>query len=140
MFTINRYRLLIIFSLILTFLISCTTYQAPALPEHELATIGIDPTSYRIRFLGVDDTYLSYLGGLNSFSGRKDLKIKPGKRIIHIAYSDAVGNGNLREGGSKLVFEARANERYIVHEKTEGQRFKTWITREDGSPVELLQE
>jgi hypothetical protein len=118
-------------------LTACATYQTPALPASQLATISIDPNSHRLRFMAVDGVYLSAIGGLNSFAGRDDLQLQPGKRTIQVEYTEAVGLG-LAKGGVLLVFEAQAGKRYVVRERTDGKRFVAWLTTDNGDKVPLL--
>jgi hypothetical protein len=116
---------------------ACATYQPPALPANQLATISIDPNSHRLRFMAVDGVYLSAIGGLNSFAGRDDLRLQPGKRTVQVEYTEAVGTG-LAKGGVLLVFEAQAGKRYVVRERTEGRKFVAWLTTDNGDKVPLL--
>jgi hypothetical protein len=115
----------------------CATYQPPELPANQLASIGIDPNAYRLRFLSVDGVYLSAIGGLNSFSGRDVLKVLPGKRAIQIQSSEVVGT-TLREGGVLLVFDAQAGKQYSVRERRDGSRFYVWLATDNGQSVPLL--
>lgn len=115
----------------------CATYQPPDLPSNQLATIGIDPNSHRLRFMSVDGVYLSAIGGLNSFAGRDDLKLQPGKRTVQVEYSEVFGT-TLKKGGVLLVFDAQAGKRYVVHDRPDGARFYVWLTTNSGDKVPLL--
>jgi hypothetical protein len=112
----------------------CATYQPPSLPDNQLATIGVDANDFKLKFISVDGAFISSIGRLNSFSGRSELKIQPGKRSIQMDYS----NLYQERGTSTLVFEAQAGRRYTVHERTEGHRFVTWVTSDGGEKVPLL--
>lgn len=133
----TRRALLFTGALLFLALGGCATYQAPELPANQLATISIDPNSHRLRFMSVDGVYLSAIGGLNSFAGREDLKLQPGKRMVQVEYTEVVGLG-LAKGGVLLVFDAQAGKRYVVRERTEGQKFIAWLTTDNGDQVMLL--
>jgi hypothetical protein len=113
---------------------ACSTYQAPGLPDSQLATLGIDANDYKLKFISVDGAYISSVGRLNSFAGRSELKLSPGKHSVEMDYS----NLYQERGTSTLVFEAQAGRRYTVRERSEGHKFYTWITTEGGERVTLL--
>jgi hypothetical protein len=117
---------------------ACSTYQAPGLPDGQLATLGIAATDYNLKFISVDGAYLSSVGRLNSFAGRSELKLSPGKHAVELDYLYLHNNMNQQRGTSTLVFEAQAGRRYTVHERTEGHKFYAWITTEGGERVTLL--
>ena len=136
---ISRTRRALLFSgasLVLVFG-GCTTYQPPELPANQLATISIDPGSHRLRFMAVDGVYLSAIGGLNAFAGREDIKLQPGKRMVQVEYTEVVGTG-LAKKGVLLVFDARAGQRYVVGERSDGRKFVAWLTTASGDKVSLL--
>jgi hypothetical protein len=133
----TRLALLLMGGSIVLGLIGCTAYQPPELPAGQLATISIDPNSHSLRFMAVDGVYLSAIGGLNSFAGRQDLQLRPGKRTVQVEYTEAVGL-KLAKGGALLVFDAKAGTRYVVRERIDGRKFVVWLTQENGDKVPLL--
>lgn len=134
---LRRRALLSTGTLLVLALVGCATYVPPALPDHQLATISIDPNSHSLRFMAVDGVYLSAIGGLNSFAGRQDLQLRPGKRTVQVEYTEAVGL-KLAKGGALLVFDAKAGTRYVVRERIDGRKFVVWLTQENGDKVPLL--
>ena len=118
-------------------LTGCATYAPPALPDNQMATISIDPNSHSLRFMAVDGVYLSAIGGLNAFVGRDDLKLRPGKRMVQVEYTEIVGLA-VKKGGALLVFDAFAAKRYVVHERSEGRNSFVWLTTDSGDKVPLL--
>jgi len=118
-------------------LTGCATHQPPALPADQLASISTDRNSHRLRFMAEDGVNLTAIGSLNSFAGRDDLRLQPGKRTVQVDYTEAVGTGPAK-GGVLLVFETHGGKRYVVRERTEGSRLVAWLTTDNSDKVPLL--
>jgi len=117
----------------------CATYQPPQLPPDQLATIGIETRSSRLRFASIDHASVSAMGLLNSFAGRDDIQILPGRRRVVVGITEVLGAG-YRQGSVTLVFDAQAGRRYEVSERVEGWQRLVRVTNDAGEPVPLLSE
>lgn len=131
----RRATLLLALTAVLT-AAGCATYQAPALPAGESAVIAIDERSAKIAISAVDGVGMSSLGGLG-LNRERELKIAPGRRAVTVNYLD-IDAGGRREGNILMTFDAVAGQRYVVHERSEGRQFVTWITDASGATVPLV--
>jgi hypothetical protein len=125
----------------------CATYQQPSLPAKDLAVVGIDPATTLIGFYRIDGAFLSKLGGLSggffALSTGTEQILLPGKRSVTVQYQEFLAYGDRTEGYSTMTFEAKAGERYIVHEQHKNKaggnvEFYTWITDTSGTIVPLI--
>jgi hypothetical protein len=125
----------------------CATYQQPSLPAKDLAVVGIDPATTLIGFHLIDGAFVSRMGGLTagffSSSIGVDQTLLPGKRSVTVKYQEFGSYGAMTEGYSTMTFEAKAEERYVIHEQHKDKaggnvEFYTWITDASGAIVQQI--